>query len=131
MAARAIAVKLRINESGIEQTVVAFDVTLEMPTSQQGAAAFCAHQPEGQALPAGRELGCSKRPRRRVASLRGFSFANGSTGLFPSPALSEHSPCAPRPFCSHPAASLLSGVAALSGCWPVQGATRHEENIEA
>jgi hypothetical protein len=30
----------RINESGIEQTVVAFHVTLKMRTSQQGAAAF-------------------------------------------------------------------------------------------
>jgi hypothetical protein len=35
-----IARKMDLNESGIEQTVVAFDVTLKMPTSQQGAAAF-------------------------------------------------------------------------------------------
>jgi len=38
MAARGIAEK-NINESGIEQTVVAFDETLKTPTSQQGTAA--------------------------------------------------------------------------------------------
>jgi hypothetical protein len=37
-----------INESGIEQTVVAFDVTLKMPTSQQGTAAFFSSHLTGQ-----------------------------------------------------------------------------------
>src|SRR5215470_20405104 len=54
MAARGVGRERRINESGIEQTVVAFEVKLKMPTSQQGTAAFCAHQPQGQALPWGR-----------------------------------------------------------------------------
>jgi hypothetical protein len=39
-AAWGIAKKRRINESGIEQTVVAFDAIFKMPTFQQGTAAF-------------------------------------------------------------------------------------------
>jgi hypothetical protein len=49
MAARGVGRERPINESGIEQTVIAFDVTLKMPTSQQGTAAF----PFGRALPWG------------------------------------------------------------------------------
>ena len=40
----------RINESGIEQTVVAFGVTLKMPTSQQGTAAWCPPLKAGASL---------------------------------------------------------------------------------
>jgi hypothetical protein len=49
-AARGICRERRINESGIEQTVVAFDVTLKMPTSQQGTAACCPPLKAGASL---------------------------------------------------------------------------------
>ena len=66
--------KRQIKESGIEQTVVAFDVTLQMPTSQQGAAAFCAHQPEGQALPVGKSWGVRRDPQASGLAA-GFFFS--------------------------------------------------------
>src|SRR5262249_8940521 len=80
--------KRRINESGIEQTAAAFDVTLKTPTSRQGTGGLLPTLKAGAYLR--RNSGVfEETPRMRVASLRGFSFANGRAGLFPSPALGE------------------------------------------
>jgi hypothetical protein len=69
--------KRLINESGIEQTVVAFDVTLKMSISQTSQAPVVTHR-------CGKSWGVRRGPACEFApSLRGFSFANGSAGLFP------------------------------------------------
>ena len=64
----ALAEKDGSNESEIEQTVVAFDVTLKTPTSQQGTAAFCAH------LEAGAPLGFEETPQASGLAAAGFFF---------------------------------------------------------
>ena len=69
MAARGVGRERRINESGIEQTGVAFDVKLK-----------CRHLSRRPLIsaPLSRRLppGCSERPRMRTrASLRGFFFS--------------------------------------------------------
>src|SRR5262249_27368322 len=63
MAARGVGRERQIDESGIEQTVVAFDVTLKMPTSQQGTAGLLCPPNLKARRSRGEELGCSKRPR--------------------------------------------------------------------
>ena len=66
--ARGFGRKRWISESEIEQTVVAFDVTLKTPTSQQGTAAFCAH------LEAGAPLGFEETPQASGLAAAGFFF---------------------------------------------------------
>ena len=79
MAARGVGRERRINESGIQQTVVAFDVTLKMPTSQQGTAAFC--PPSRLALPLGSQ-GVRRDPAGEWPRCGGFLLAGPGQAQF-------------------------------------------------
>src|SRR5262249_43981345 len=72
----ALAEKRQVNESGIEQTVVAFDVKLKTPTSRQGTAAFT--HPQGWRSLG--EPGCSTPHASGLGC--GVFFANGVAGPY-------------------------------------------------